>query len=77
MPTASVIALTAVPCRPVWVKCSTAAATSASRRSSAVWRVRAGAVSSARRASRRRTWGAVFSAMVLTGYLVIAYFSNS
>ena len=40
MPTSSVMALTAVPCRPVWAKCSTAASTSASRRSGAVWRVR-------------------------------------
>ena len=42
MPTSSVIALTAVPCRPVRAKCLTAAATSASRRSAAVWRERGG-----------------------------------
>ena len=61
MPTWSVIALTAVPCSPVWAKCSTAASTSASRRSGAVWRVRDG----------------VFAAMGLTAYLVTANFSTS
>jgi hypothetical protein len=61
MPTSSVMALTAVPCSPVWEKCSTAASTSASRRSGAVWRVRV----------------EDFVAMDLTAYLVVANFSTS
>ena len=38
MPTASVMALTAVPCRPVWAKAWTAASTSALRRCAPDWR---------------------------------------